>query len=258
MAEDLPEEDEEIERIVNTGKTIDMEPQGKAVYKDKASELKKKQQISDDTVVNVQEEINKIIQEEQTININIQKEAEKSQVLEEKKPTLTAHDMKHEPVGSANNAEQSSARSLKTQGVFSDVTRITAHDILTKSEKELKQIAAPDKRESHNLLRDMRIITAILLGKKQNKDLSKVLDTDKSFMSKQISELEDRGLIKKESSGREVNYEVDQFNVMKFLQTKVVIKWKSDKSKKAQSETDVSAVPRASEGRTSENKKDGT
>jgi len=240
MAEDLPEEDEEIERIVNTGKTIDMEPQGKAVYKDKASELKKKQQISDDTVVNVQEEINKIIQEEQTININIQKEAEKSQVLEEKKPTLTAHDMKHEPVGSAN------------------VTRLMAHDILTKSEKELKQIAAPDKRESHNLLRDMRIITAILLGKKQNKDLSKVLDTDKSFMSKQISELEDRGLIKKESSGREVNYEVDQFNVMKFLQTKVVIKWKSDKSKKAQSETDVSAVPRASEGRTSENKKDGT
>lgn len=241
MAEDLPEEDEEIERIVNTGKTIDMEPQGKAVYKDKASELKKKQQISDDTVVNVQEEINKIISEEQTINnTNIQKEAEKSQVLEEKKPTLTAHDIKREPVGSAN------------------VTRITAHDILTKSEKELKQIAAPDKRESHNLLRDMRIITAILLGKKQNKDLSKVLDTDKSFMSKQISELEDRGLIKKESSGREVNYEVDQFNVMKFLQTKVVIKWKSDKSKKAQSETDVSAVPRASEGRTSENKKDGT
>jgi predicted transcriptional regulator len=222
MAEDLPEEDEEIERIVNTGKTIDMEPQGKAVYKDKASELKKKQQISDDIIIDVQQEIDKIIQEEEITNINIQKEAEKSQILEEKKPTLTAH------------------------------------DILTKSEKELKQIAEPDKRESHNLLRDMRIITAILLGKKQNKDLSKVLDTDKSFMSKQISELEDRGLIKKEFSGREVNYEVDQFNVMKFLQTKVVIKWKSDKSKKAQSETDVSTVPRASEGRTSENKKDGT
>ena len=195
MAEDLPEEDEEIERIVNTGKTIDMEPQGKAVYKDKASELKKKQQISDDIIIDVQQEIDKIIQEEEITNINIQKEAEKSQILEEKKPTLTAH------------------------------------DILTKSEKELKQIAEPDKRESHNLLRDMRIITAILLGKKQNKDLSKVLDTDKSFMSKQISELEDRGLIKKEFSGREVNYEVDQFNVMKFLQTKVVIKWKSDKPK---------------------------
>lgn len=223
MAEDLPEEDEEIERIVNTGKTIDMEPQGKAVYKDKASELKKKQQASDDIIIDVQQEIDKIIQEEEITNINIQKEAEKSQILENKKASA-----------------------------------LMAHDLLTKSAAEIKQIAEPDKRESHNLLRDMRIITAILLGKKQNKDLSKVLDTDKSFMSKQISELEDRGLIKKESSGREVNYEVDQFNVMKFLQTKVVIKWKSDKSKKAQSETDVSAVPRASEGRTSEDKKDGT
>ena len=185
MPEDSIEEEDEIERIVRTGKSVDLEPQGEVIYKDKAAELKTKLQAPEDAIVDVQQEIDKIIKEGQTI---IQPPAETKPVL-------------------------------------------TAQDILTKSKSELKQIAESDRRESHNLIRDMKIITAILLGKKQNNELSKVLDTDKSFTSKQIKGREERGLIKKETTGREVRYSVDQFNVMKFLQTRVVIKWKSDKPK---------------------------
>jgi len=77
-------------------------------------------------------------------------------------------------------------------------------------------------------LKRMKILTAILLGNHQNKELSRVLDTDKSFTSKQIKELEDEGLVKREIDGREVKYEVDKFNLLKFLSTKVTIKWKKE------------------------------
>jgi uncharacterized membrane protein len=205
MPEDSIEDEDEIERIVRTGKSVDLEPQGKVTYKDKAAELKKTQQISDNTIIDVQQEIDKIIKEEHDLSFRNQA-----------KSTISL-----EPAEQAQFGVD--ARSGPTKPV------LTAQDILTKSKSELKQIAESDRRESHNLIRDMKIITAILLGKKQNKELSKVLDTDKSFTSKQITGLEERGLIKKETTGREVNYSVDQFNVMKFLQTRVVIKWKSDK-----------------------------
>lgn len=113
-----------------------------------------------------------------------------------------------------NKAEQEEAR-----------LQISAQELLDKTPKELE--AQMGKREAHNLLQQMRIITAILLGKKKNKELSQVLDTDKSFTSKQIGELEAQGLVKREGTGRDVTYEVDQFNVMKFLQSKIIIKWAS-------------------------------
>ncbi len=103
---------------------------------------------------------------------------------------------------------------------------ITAQDILEKSPQELEQLGV-GKREAHNLAQTFRIITAILLGKNKNKDLAQALNTDKSFASKQVKELEEQGLVKKEEEGREVKYVVDPFNVMKFLQSKVVIKVKS-------------------------------
>jgi predicted transcriptional regulator len=105
------------------------------------------------------------------------------------------------------------------------VQSLSAQDILEKSPKELEQLGV-GKREAHNLAQTFRIITAILLGKNKNKDLAQALNTDKSFASKQVKELEEQGLVKKEEDGREVKYVVDPFNVMKFLQSKVVIKIK--------------------------------
>ncbi|MEM2874384.1 MAG: helix-turn-helix domain-containing protein, partial [Candidatus Nanoarchaeia archaeon] len=102
---------------------------------------------------------------------------------------------------------------------------LTAQELLDKSSEELEDEFG--KREAHNLLRQMKIITAILLGKKKNKELAQVLDTDKSFTSKQIKSLEEQGLVKREGEGKDVTYEVDKFNVMKFLQSKVIIKWGS-------------------------------
>jgi predicted transcriptional regulator len=88
------------------------------------------------------------------------------------------------------------------------------------------------KRETQNLLKDLKIITAILLGKKRNKELAKVLDTDKSFTSKKIKELEEKGLVSKQGEGRKVQYEVNESRALGFLQRKVVLKW----SKKTQKE----------------------
>ncbi|MCX6774645.1 MAG: winged helix-turn-helix domain-containing protein [DPANN group archaeon] len=99
---------------------------------------------------------------------------------------------------------------------------ITAQDLLEKSRKEIE--AQLGKRETNSQMKKMKIITAILLGKKRNKDLAQVLDTDKSFATKQIKEMERQGLVTREGVGKDVTYEVDQFNVMKFLQGKVVIK----------------------------------
>ena len=84
------------------------------------------------------------------------------------------------------------------------------------------------KRETHNALKDLKILTAIMLGKDRNKELSSVLDTDKSFTSKQIKSLQEKGLVRREGEGKNVRYEVDKFNLLKFLQLKVVIKWKKE------------------------------
>jgi len=106
------------------------------------------------------------------------------------------------------------------------VSKITASELLEKSEEELKEKAETGKREVHSNLKDLKIILAILLGKDKNKELSQVLNADKSFTSKQIKELEEKGLVKKEVDGKDVRYTVDKFNVMNFLSTKVVVKWK--------------------------------
>jgi Mn-dependent DtxR family transcriptional regulator len=70
-----------------------------------------------------------------------------------------------------------------------------------------------------------------MLGKNKNKELAHVLDTDKSFTSKQIKELEEQGLVTREGEGKETTYSVDRFNLMKFLESKVVIKWGKGKPK---------------------------
>ena len=112
---------------------------------------------------------------------------------------------------------------------------ITAQQLLEKSPQELEQLGV-GKREANNLAQTFRIITAILLGKNKNKDLAQALNTDKSFASKQVKELEEQGLVKKEEDGREVKYVVDPFNVMKFLQSKVIIKVKGEPAKGQASE----------------------
>ena len=86
-----------------------------------------------------------------------------------------------------------------------------------------------DRREAKKLVRDLKIITAISVGKNRNKDLAKVLDTDKSFASKKVKELEEKGLIRREGDGKEVRYELNEFNIVKFLQSRVVIKWHEKK-----------------------------
>ena len=86
-----------------------------------------------------------------------------------------------------------------------------------------------DRREAKKLVRDLKIITAISVGKNRNKDLAKVLDTDKSFASKKVKELEEQGLIRREGDGKEVRYELNEFNIVKFLQSRVVIKWQERK-----------------------------
>jgi DNA-binding MarR family transcriptional regulator len=86
-----------------------------------------------------------------------------------------------------------------------------------------------DRREAKKLVRDLKIITAISVGKNRNKDLAKVLDTDKSFASKKVKELEEKGLIRREGDGKEVRYELNEFNIVKFLQSRVVIKWQEKK-----------------------------
>jgi len=96
----------------------------------------------------------------------------------------------------------------------------------------LKIIMSDEKisRENKKIVRDLKIITAISIGQNRNKDLAKVLDTDKSFASKKVKELEEKGLIRKEGEGKEVRYEINKFNVMRFLQSRVVIKWKQNEN----------------------------
>jgi len=88
----------------------------------------------------------------------------------------------------------------------------------------------PKKRDLDRTIKYMKILTAISLGKKRNKELARALDTDKSFTSKQVRDLEKEGLVRREGEGKEVRYEINQFNVMKFLQTKVIITTKKEVS----------------------------
>ena len=91
------------------------------------------------------------------------------------------------------------------------------------SEEEIK----PEK-----LVKDLKIITAISLGKDRNKELAKVLDTDKSFTSKKVKELEEKGLISKIGEGKETRYKLNPFHVMQFLQSTIVITTKKKKEVK--------------------------
>lgn len=118
-------------------------------------------------------------------------------------------------------------------------------DVIKKIEEEEKKPSAQEileeteklgKRDINKLLNQLKIILAISLGQQKNKDLAKVLDTDKSFASKQIKELEEQGLVKREGDGKEVTYKIDSFNVLKFLQSKVVIKWSKVKETYVQKE----------------------
>lgn len=84
------------------------------------------------------------------------------------------------------------------------------------------------KRELDRMIKYMKILTAISLGKNRNKELAKLLNTDKSFTSKQIKELEKQGLVKRVGEGKETRYFLNQFNVFKFLQSKVVITTKRE------------------------------
>jgi DNA-binding transcriptional ArsR family regulator len=84
-------------------------------------------------------------------------------------------------------------------------------------------------RDIQNKLKDLKIIAAIMLGKQRNKELAQVLDTDKSFTSKKVKALEEQGLVVKSGEGKDTRYEINEFNVLRFLQTKVVIKVGKDK-----------------------------
>jgi hypothetical protein len=54
------------------------------------------------------------------------------------------------------------------------------------------------------------------------------LDTDKSFTSKKVRALEKQGLLVKSGEGKSTKYEVNEFNVLRFLQSRVVIKVKKE------------------------------
>ena len=143
--------------------------------------------------------------------------------------------------------------------ISADPKHLSAQQILDMQAADIEKAAASGeegKRDAHNLLKELKIITAILLGKNKNKELAQVLDTDKSFTSKQIKGLEEKGLVKREGSGRDVEYSVDNFNVMKFLQSKLVVKWKAKETvKEDQAEKSISAGPSGTESSAREKKK---
>ena len=82
------------------------------------------------------------------------------------------------------------------------------------------------KRDEKKALKDLKIITAISLGKDRNKEIAHILDTDKSFAAKKVRDLEERGLVYREGSGKETRYKINSPSVFDFLQSKVVIKWR--------------------------------
>ncbi len=172
-------------------------------------------------------------QEQPAISINFSQPADVAEIVtatesskpvaqkQEGQPSLTAQEILETLAErSPANAERSSADFAAQSGPSG--TKSSAWE----SESELQKLGV-GKREANNLAQTFRIITAILLGKNKNKELAQALNTDKSFASKQVKELEEQGLVKKEEDGREVKYVVDPFNVMKFLQSKVIIKVKN-------------------------------
>jgi predicted transcriptional regulator len=92
-------------------------------------------------------------------------------------------------------------------------------------------MSEPREIKPEKLVKDLKILTAISLGKDRNKELAKVLDTDKSFTSKKVKELEEQGLISKVGDGKETRYRINPFHVMQFLQSTVVITTKKRRSK---------------------------
>ncbi len=94
------------------------------------------------------------------------------------------------------------------------------------------------KPKNDKMVKDLKIITAISLGKDRNKDLAKVLDTDKSFTSKKVKDLEERGLISKIGEGKETRYRLNPFHVMQFLQSTIVITTKKNKEDKTKNENE--------------------
>ena len=93
-------------------------------------------------------------------------------------------------------------------------------------------MGSEEEIKSEKLVKDLKIITAISLGKDRNKELAKVLDTDKSFTSKKVKELEKKGLISKIGEGKETRYKLNPFHVMQFLQSTIVITTKKKKEVK--------------------------
>jgi predicted transcriptional regulator len=81
-------------------------------------------------------------------------------------------------------------------------------------------------REEKKMIKDLKILTAISLGTNKNKELAKLLDTDKSFAAKKIKDLQERGLVYKEGEGKDTRYRVNQSGVMSFLQRRVTIRWR--------------------------------
>lgn len=231
---------EESDNVVNEGKEVGElaescpgAPQGKAIKKKKPRRTAAKSKAENQKV-----EVAPILREAVAASnmsyvLATKKIPEVSVEItpEGKEPTFTQSPEAQKASGSESKSPAPSltAQDKAERGSASLV--LTAQDILTKSEKEIKELGS-SKREANNLAKNLRIITAILLGKKKNKELSQALQTDKSFTSKQVKELEEQGLIKREGEGKDVSYEVDSWNVLKFLQSKVVLKWKKGDEEK--------------------------
>jgi len=148
--------------------------------------------------------------------------------ISEEAPSIEGYELKADQTSSIITQDESEKKSA---------AQISAQELLDKPLEELEKDLG--KRDAHNLLKNMKILTAIMLGKNKNKELSRVLNTDKSFMSKQIKDLEEQGLVTREGEGKETKYEVDRFNMMKFLESKVVVKWSAIKKDNAQKSEDL-------------------
>ena len=105
------------------------------------------------------------------------------------------------------------------------LANISQEELRKKQELALKGLEKLS-REEKKALRDLRILTAISLGMDRNKEIARMLDTDKSFASKKIKQLEARGLVYKEGAGKEIRYKVNQPKVLGFLTRKVHITYK--------------------------------
>lgn len=147
--------------------------------------------------------------------------------VSEEAPSIEGYELK---------ADQTSSIIAQDESEKKSAAQLSAQELLDKPLEELEKDMG--KRDAHNLLKNLKILTAIMLGKNKNKELSRVLNTDKSFMSKQIKDLEEQGLVTREGEGKETKYEVDRFNMMKFLESKVVVKWSTVKKDNAQKSED--------------------